>query len=227
MKSKIFNPSYTGFRDDIFNFITYDITRVLDIGCSIGVLGEKIKRRYNSEVTGIEKDEKMAKVAKKKLNYLIRGDIENINLHKYFSENYFDCVIFADILEHLKNPWEVLRNSMDFLSNDGVVIISIPNVRHWNTIFNLVFKGYWPYRRRGIHDTSHLRFFTYKNIMEMLKYAELEVTTLKRKYRLLENPYRKMSFVNRFLKYVPIPILREFLVFQYIIVARKIRRQKL
>jgi len=88
---------------------------------------------------------------------------------KGFAPNYFDCIIFADILEHLKDPLVLLKNATSFLSDGGVIIASIPNIRHHTTIINLLFKGYWPYRERGIHDKTHLRFFTLKNIKEMIE----------------------------------------------------------
>lgn len=105
----------------------------------------------------------MAKVPKEKIDKVIVGNIERINLTDYFTPNYFYCIIFADVLEHLKNPWTVLKGTTNFLTDSGFVIISFPNVRHYTTIINLV-KGYWPYRERGIHDKTHLRFFTFKNI---------------------------------------------------------------
>ena len=105
----------------------------------------------------------MAKVAKEKIDRVIMGDIERNNLIDYFQQNYFDFIIFADVLEHLKDPWAVLKNVTNFLTSSGFIITSIPNVRNYTTIINLV-KGYWPYRERGIHDKTHLRFFTFKNI---------------------------------------------------------------
>jgi len=54
---------------------------------------------------GIELDEQMAtKIAKEKLDKVIIRDIERINLANYFAPNYFDCIIFADVLKYLKNP---------------------------------------------------------------------------------------------------------------------------
>ena len=164
-KKEDFNLSYVGLRDDVFNLVPDNINKVLDMGCSIGALGEHIKRKNNNvEVVGVETDKQMAKVTKGKIDRVIMEDIERINLIDYFQYNYFDCIIFADVLEHLKDPWAVLKNVTNFLTNSGFIITSIPNVRHYTTIFNLLFRGNWPYRGRGIHDKNHLRFFTFKNI---------------------------------------------------------------
>jgi len=212
-----FKPSYIGLRDDVINLIPDWIRKALDVGCSIGTLGEQIKQKNHAEVVGIEFNEQMAKVAKGKLDKVIVGDIEKINLGDYFSPNYFDCIIFADVLEHLRNPWDVIKNVIDFLNNKGIVIASIPNVMHYTTIINLMIKRYWPYRERGIHDKTHLRFFTIKNIKEMFQDAELEIIKIKRNYRIIERPHR----FNRFSKCFAFLPFREFLTFQYLVVAKK------
>lgn len=224
MFSTNFNPSYIGQRDDILTLIPDNISKVLDVGCSTGVLGDQIKRKNNNvEVVGIEFDEKMAKIAKKNLDKVIIGDIENINLADSFPPNYFDCIIFADILEHLKNPWEILKSSAKFLNDRGVVIASIPNVRHYSTITNLLFKGYWPYRERGIHDRTHLRFFTLRNIRELFQYANLSIERIERNYRIIEKPHR----LNRFSKCFALLSFKELFTFQYLIFAKNFKSNNL
>ena len=95
-----------GIRNDILTLIPDNISNVLDIGCSTGASGEQIKRKNNNvKVVDIEFDEAMAKIAQEKLYKVIVKNIENISLEDYFSLNYFDCIIFSDILEHLKDPW--------------------------------------------------------------------------------------------------------------------------
>lgn len=212
-----FNPSYVGSRDDILNLVPDNVRRVLDVGCSIGILGEQLKQRFGAEVVGVELDEQMAKIAKEKLDKVIIGNVEKINLADYLAPNYFDCIIFADILEHLENPWDVLKGATSFLNNEGAIITSIPNVRHYTTIINLLFRGYWPYRERGIHDRTHLRFFTLKNIREMFQNSGLKIVRIERNYRIIERPHR----LNRFSKYFAFPPLKDFLTFQYLVVAKK------
>ena len=73
------------------------------------------KLEKNVEVVGVETDKQMAKVAKEKINKVIVGNIERINLTDCFTPNYFDCIIFADVLEHLKDPWTVLKGTTNFL----------------------------------------------------------------------------------------------------------------
>lgn len=213
-----FNTSYIGLRNDIMDLVPANATRILDIGCSIGINGKEIKKNNEkAQVIGIEIDEEMANKAEENIDRVILGNIEQIKLTDYFSAGYFDCIIFADVLEHLKDPWIVLKNVVKHLNNDGVAIISIPNIRHYTTIFNLIFRGYWPYRERGLHDKTHLRFFTLRNINELLDTAGLEIANLKRNYRIFERPHPK----NKYARFLALPVIREFFVFQYLIVAKK------
>jgi len=212
-----FNLSYIGKRNDILNLIPDGVGKVLDVGCSVGSLGSKIKQKWGAEVVSIEANEQMAKIAKGKLDRVIIGDVEKINLTDYLVPDYFDCIIFADILGHLKNPWGVLKSATNFLNNEGVIIASIPNVRHYTTIINLAIEGYWPYRERGIHDKTHLRFFTLKNIREMFENGGLKIVRIERNYRIIERPHR----FNRFSKYFAFPPLKDFITLQYLVVAKK------
>lgn len=215
-----FNPSYVSPRPDILNLVSIPVTTVLDVGCSTGTLGEQLKREFGAEVSGIEKDPEMGRLAQSRLDRVIMADMEDIDLQDHFETGYFDCIIFADILEHLEDPWKALTKSVAFLQNRGIIIASIPNVRHYSTLFSLAVKGYWPYRKRGIHDRAHLRFFTLKNIREMFSEAGLEIKTIKRKYRIIERPHR-YNRLSRFLAFLP---CRNFLTFQYLIVAVKAPR---
>jgi len=160
----------------------------------------------------------MAAVASNILDKIITGDVENINLKECFLANYFDCIIFVDVLEHLRDPWRILQEITLFLKEGGVVVASIPNVRHYSTILNLIFKGQWPYRERGIHDKTHLRFFTLKNIKELFSGAYLKIIRLRRNYRIIEQPHG----INSMSKFLALPLIREFLTFQYLIIALKV-----
>jgi len=217
-----FNPAYVGSRPDILRLIPATVTRLLDVGCATGELGLSLKRRRNSiEVVGVELNASMALAASAKLDRVINADIGQLDLGNYVVPGYFDCIVFGDILEHLSNPWHVVRESVRYLSVQGLVIASIPNIRHYSTVFNLIFKGYWPYRDRGIHDRTHLRFFALRNVLELFEHAGLSIFELKRKYRLVERPHR----LNRFAKYFAVPFVKEFLVFQYVVLARKLGQQ--
>jgi|GEM_PF-1493402 len=149
--------------------------KILDIGCGAGELGKALKERQDCEVTGVEIVPEVADKARENLDKVIVGDIEEII--DDLPENYYDVVIFADVLEHLKNPWKILSQIKTRINAQGIVIISIPNVRHWSVIKDLL-EGRWDYQEARILGKTHLRFFTKQTILEMLDKAGFKVTNL-------------------------------------------------
>ena len=146
--------------------------RVLDVGCGTGSLAKEMNKNH-CEVTGIELDDDSADVAQMYCKVLIRGDVESIELDKEFY-NYFDVIIFADVLEHLKDPSSVLKRFIKYLKDDGFLIISLPNIANWRIRLKLLF-GNFNYENHGILDENHLRFFTKKNTIKLISNAGLRI----------------------------------------------------
>lgn len=217
-----FNAAYTQDRRDILRLVPATASHVLDVGCSTGVLGASIKAKTGATVVGVELDRAMAKVARDRLDRVFVGNIEDVDLFEELKQHKFDCIIFADVLEHLRDPWAALSRSTQLLDSDGVTIASIPNIRHFTTLGNLVFRGYWPYRSRGIHDRTHLRFFTLRNIRELFDAAGLTITALDRNFRLFERPLG----INKYSLLLAFWPLREFVAFQYLVTAKRHEAQK-
>jgi 2-polyprenyl-3-methyl-5-hydroxy-6-metoxy-1,4-benzoquinol methylase len=215
------NQSYIGVRRDILEHIPFSAKRLLDVGCSVGALGEVVARRNSgAQIYGIELDPEMAEIAREKLDKVYIENMDHFSLVQEFADEAFDCVVLADILEHLRDPWNVVHEAIEILEPGGVIVACIPNVRHIDTLFNLLVRGNWPYRDRGVHDRTHLRFFTRMNILELFSSPKLEVEKVVANYRILERP----SSINRWAKYFAWPGIRGFLAFQYIVVAKKIKQ---
>lgn len=106
--------------------------------------------------------ERCAPAASAVLDRLIVGDISTVRCPH---ERYFDCVTFADVMEHLTDPWAVLDRAKTWLRDGGCVIASILNVQHWSTLTGLL-RGQWEYRESGLMDRTHLRFFTRRSIIQ-------------------------------------------------------------
>lgn len=157
-------------RLEILQRVPEGVNRVLDVGCGAGHLGKGLKERGVEEVVGIEINQEAASEAKKYLDHVIVGDVEETILP--FEEGHFDAIIFADILEHLRNPKDVLDRYTRYLSDNGTIIASIPNVRNFEVINRLV-GGRWTYQDSGIMDKDHLRFFTFKDMRDMLELSGL------------------------------------------------------
>lgn len=222
-KKKSFNPSYVVERDYIIPLIPKSSQLILDVGCSAGMLGKMIKKWIPMcKLCGIEIDPNMADKAKKYFDQIVVGDIEQLDYNLHFSDQKFDAIIFADVLEHLRDPWKILKKTSKMLRQSGIIIIGLPNIGHYSTIFNLAFRDYWPYRERGIHDKTHLRFFTLKTIMDLLDFAGLEVVKIQRRYRVVES--MGMGPLNRISWIFTLPVIRRFFTFQFLIVAKKVEQ---
>lgn len=153
-------------RPEIVKLIDPAATTILDVGCGNGQLGAELKRLSpRRKIIGIEKNKIAATEARYVLDEVIEQDIENLDLP--FKNDMFDYIIFADILEHLLEPEKVLKKFKPVLKKNGTIILSIPNIRHYTTILQLLFRG-WEYKDYGLFDRTHLRFYSLKSIKELI-----------------------------------------------------------
>jgi SAM-dependent methyltransferase len=214
-----FKRAYVGARPDLVERLPIDRRNVLDLGCATGQVGAAVKRRIPlARVTGVEIDPAMAAVAAGQLDRVVAADLESADaVLSELAGEPFDAVIAGDILEHLVDPWRTLRILTAVLAPDAVVVASLPNVGFWDTWWNVLVRKRWPYRPRGIHDSTHLRFFARRNLEPLFAQAGYRVERIDRSYRLIEQPHPR----NRFARYVAIPGLRDLLTFQYLVIARR------
>jgi MoaA/NifB/PqqE/SkfB family radical SAM enzyme/SAM-dependent methyltransferase len=159
-------------RPDILRLIPSFIKRVLDIGCAGGSAGATLKKRQDCEVVGVELVESVAEEARGKLDNVITGNIESVI--EDLPDNYFDCLVMSDVIEHLKDPWSALAKLKTKLVEDAVLVCSIPNVRYW-PILKGVIEGKWEYEDEGVLDKTHLRFFTKNSMYDLLDKAGFEI----------------------------------------------------
>jgi GT2 family glycosyltransferase/2-polyprenyl-3-methyl-5-hydroxy-6-metoxy-1,4-benzoquinol methylase len=162
-------------RPEVLALIPESARRVLDVGCGAGRLGEALKRRQPVEVVGIEFVEEAARAARERLDQVLVGDMEELEIH--FASGSFDAVVCADVLEHLRDPGRFLRRARDWLTPDGRLIASIPNVRHHSVVRGLL-EGNWTYEPAGLLDRDHLRFFTRREIEKMFYRAGFTISEL-------------------------------------------------
>jgi len=168
---------YQHERVELLNFIPPTVKTVLDVGCGQAGFGSVVKARYSAEVWGIELNGDAARKAAGRLDRVMKGDIAKCV--PKLPNNYFDCVIFNDVLEHLADPFTVLDQIKKKLCKDGVVVCSIPNIRYFRVLYDLVVRKRWTYRESGVLDVTHLRFFTAKSIEAMFESLNYEVVQLK------------------------------------------------
>jgi methionine biosynthesis protein MetW len=199
-------------RPDVEALIPLTAQRILDVGCGAGSLGAALKQRgHGVEITGIEMSPALATMAMDRLDHVLVGTVEEhlANL----PDRHFDCVVFADVLEHMVNPHQVLLAMRQKLEPDrGIVVASIPNVRHWMVLEQLVLRGRWGYAERGLLDSGHVRFFTLHNIEAMFQWAGYRVHVVD----VIGVAPRMLWWVDRILA----GKLRPFIVYQYLLTAR-------
>lgn len=158
-------PYFEFARPEVVALIPSEVRRLLDIGCGSGRLGELLKQRQVVEVTGLELNPGAAIRARKRLDRVLELDVEHANTE--FSVGAFDCVVCADVLEHLREPADTLAKIRRWLVPGGHLVISVPNVRHHSVVSGLL-EGNWTYEAAGLLDNDHVRFFTRREIEKLL-----------------------------------------------------------
>ena len=219
---------YTVKSPDYFSNIRVDIVslipsnphqKILEIGAGTGNTLVHIKEnRMAAEVMGVEL---MRIPGSNQENALIdKFQIANIENEEILAaEGYFDVILCADVLEHLIDPWSAVDRISKYLKKDGLLIVSIPNLREWKTLFKVIFKGEFNYQTGGgIMDQTHLRFFCKKNVSRMLTTDHIEPVFSKPNFMLKVVPEgRKRRIINL----LSFRIFENFLTVQYLFIAKK------
>jgi SAM-dependent methyltransferase len=143
---------------------------ILDVGCGYATTSQRL-RELGNRVTGIESSGEAVEVAKRRLDEVLEADLQSVSA---LGDRKFDCIIFADVLEHLPWPGAVLREYLHFLAPGGSVIVSLPNVGLWSMRLSLM-TGRFEYGDTGVLDRTHLRFFTNRTARRLIEEAGLTI----------------------------------------------------
>jgi glycosyltransferase involved in cell wall biosynthesis/ubiquinone/menaquinone biosynthesis C-methylase UbiE/thioredoxin-like negative regulator of GroEL len=216
------NSYYENVRTDLIPLVSKDASCILEIGCGAGNTGNELKKRYGAFVAGVELNTSAANLAKDVLDDVINGNIEDIDLP--YGDSSFDCILFADVLEHLVDPLSALKKVRRLLKKGGSVVTSIPNVQ-FHGVINQLIEGNWTYEKEGILDETHLRFFTYKEIQKLFSKAGYSIEVVE---EVIDPQYEKFSlndatalnFGRTQIKDLSKEEIKKFFVFQYLIKAK-------
>jgi 2-polyprenyl-3-methyl-5-hydroxy-6-metoxy-1,4-benzoquinol methylase len=173
---------YETARPDVQAHVPPTAMRILDLGCSTGALGASLKRRQGALVVGVELDGDYATAAASCLDRVIESDVETFLRNPPTDEAPFDCLIAADVLEHLVDPWTALRRVTELLEPGATVVVSLPNVAHWAGLLRLVRTASWPRDEAGPFDRTHLRWFTRDDAVALLRQAGVEPDVVEPRY---------------------------------------------
>lgn len=143
--------------------------KIIEIGCSSGVLAREFKKNHpDTYWTGVEIDPDYAVLASRYCDAVLVANPDEADMNFYESYSDCDCWVFADVLEHFRDPWAVIRKIRQVLPDDGCVVACIPNAQNWSLIARLAV-GDFRYEDMGLLDRTHLRWFTRQTIYELFK----------------------------------------------------------
>jgi SAM-dependent methyltransferase len=147
--------------------------RILEVGCGAGTTGAQAKSAGRaSRYVGIELDPAAAARAESVLDEVVIGNVESLTLP--FPTASFDVLILSEILEHLIDPWSVLKRLAPLLVPRGTLYASSPNIAHFS-VLSMLLRNRWDYTDRGRMDWTHVRWFTPQTYREMIEAAGFQI----------------------------------------------------
>jgi SAM-dependent methyltransferase len=218
--------AYTTPRPDVLAMVPSGSQHILDVGCSSGALGRSLKlERPDRVVFGIEFDLLFAQEAKAHLDHVLHADLNQLNWLEAMAGHKFDCIIFADVLEHLIDPKRCLLQARQHLTPEGCIVVSLPNIRHLSAMRAIFVKGCFPQNDRGIFDRTHLHWFTVGDAKQLLHDCGFKTNSMSFALRWGD---RGGGRLNRILNRLPTTMtrwapVREFLTYQMSLRAEEAR----
>lgn len=209
---------YSNIRKDILGLLPAGKKglKVLEIGAAYGATLHYLKQNgIAAETVGVD----LFEDTKNPQNYLpanqfIFGNIEQIELPGF--EKHFDLILLPDVLEHLIEPQKVLEKLQKHLKDDGIIILSMPNIRHYSAMVKIFFKGNFEYEESGLFDYTHMRFYCKKNIAALVRksgYTILQAESSIKNY--------KGKSMAKIINIITFGVFEEFFSYQYFFSIRK------
>jgi len=211
-------PKGDWIREDLLALIPRPPRRVLSIGC--GTCGtEELLQRRGAEVWGIEFVPASVEAARGKIHRILLCDVESDELPEV-PRAYFDLILCADVLEHVRSPERVLARVAEWVSPDGSVLVSVPNSSNYRALRSLFARRDWKYADGGLFDRGHVRIFTRKNLLRMIEETGFSAT----KVSMLCSLTGKLRFVAWPLRIAMalVPATRDYFAEHWTVTARPV-----
>ena len=197
-----------------------DEIRVLELGCGTGATMAYIRGSYpNAVVYGIEIVPDIARIAASVGN-VVCGNAEEIEFP--YEEDFFDYCVMGDVLEHLHEPKNVLRKLSKHMKEEGRIILSMPNMKHWSVMVPLLIMDRFTYEDAGILDRTHLKMYTKREILKLVKDAGYDVEDVSEKI-MEECPQQFSAMIDTLRKMDQSGNANAYNVYQYVVTASKSR----
>jgi SAM-dependent methyltransferase len=210
------SQGYESARPDLMALIPKSACNILEFGCSSGVLGAAIKARQSARIHGVELSETYAADARTRLDRVDESSVEMFLANGVPDDAPYDCLIVADILEHLVDPWTSMSQAVRLLSPGATVVMSLPNVLWGPGLIRVVRTGRWPRDPSGVFDGTHLRWFGLEDALDLLRQSGLEPRTV---VPSIWNSGIRLFVKRKVLWHSP---LRRFQAAQYLITAERL-----
>ena len=139
---------------------------VLDLGLGSGALGRYLSTQKGCPVDGV--DLEPAADASAHYRRLLVADLETADLGALLGVERYDVIVCADVIEHVRGPERLVGQLPALLAPGGRVLLSVPNVAHAGVLASLL-SGEFPYTREGLLDATHVRFFTRRSLLQLLR----------------------------------------------------------
>jgi 2-polyprenyl-3-methyl-5-hydroxy-6-metoxy-1,4-benzoquinol methylase len=164
-------------RSDLVSLFSNNPRMAIDVGCAAGSTAALLKQRFpQCRVWGVEMNRAAAATASQKIDRVLLGKFEDFDLEREgIAKGTLDAVLLADVLEHMYNPWDVMVKLRPYMSPQGQLVLSIPNVRNL-TLLDDLSKGNWTYAAAGLLDITHIRFFTLTEIRKFCHETGYRIT---------------------------------------------------
>ena len=166
---------YQQQRRDMRGYLPENPRRVLEIGCGEGAFSASIVGA--KEKWGVEPNTAAAQIAAGRLDHVLTGRFDTVS--DQLPRQHFDLVVCNDVIEHMEDHDRFLRDIRAHIAEGGVLVGSVPNIRNYKILFDLLFLGDWRYQDSGIMDRTHLRFFTQSSLRRSLVQAGYRIEILR------------------------------------------------
>jgi 2-polyprenyl-3-methyl-5-hydroxy-6-metoxy-1,4-benzoquinol methylase len=153
-------------RAELVRMLPRPLGRVLDVGCGEGRTGKSLRAAGATWISGVELDPAAAAAASAAYDQILVGPVES---ELEGLSGPFDTILLYDVLEHLLDPWNLLRQLHRLAAQDARIHVSVPNARHWTLLRDLGVRGTFGYTEAEHRDVTHLRWFTRRDLVELLE----------------------------------------------------------